>query len=68
MEIGEEELNIVVQENILLRRDHDLNVTLLSVQHGDIVRCQISRGHDSSADQSMLPACNFPSQMNGEFC
>ncbi len=37
VEIGEEELNIVVQENILLRRDHDLNVTLLSVQHGDII-------------------------------
>ncbi len=36
VEIGEN-LNIVVQENILLRRDHDLNVTLLSVQHGDIV-------------------------------
>ena len=37
VEIGEEEMNIVVQENILLRREHDLNVTLLSVQHGDIV-------------------------------
>jgi DNA-directed RNA polymerase subunit beta' len=36
VEIGED-LNIVVQENILLRRDHDLNVTLLSVQHGDLV-------------------------------
>jgi DNA-directed RNA polymerase subunit beta' len=36
VEIGDE-LNIVVQENILLRRDHDLNVTLLSVQHGDMV-------------------------------
>lgn len=36
VEIGED-LNIVVQENILLRRDHDLNVTLLSVQHGDMV-------------------------------
>ena len=36
VEIGED-LNIVVQENIILRRDHDLNVTLLSVQHGDIV-------------------------------
>lgn len=36
VEIGEE-LNIVVQENILLRRDQDLNVTLLSVQEGDIV-------------------------------
>lgn len=32
-----DDLNIVVQENILLRREHDLNVTLLSVQHGDIV-------------------------------
>jgi DNA-directed RNA polymerase subunit beta' len=37
VEISEEDLNIVVQENILLRRDTDLNVTLLSVQHGDIV-------------------------------
>lgn len=37
VEIGEEDLNIVVQENILLRRDADVNVTLLSVQHGDIV-------------------------------
>lgn len=37
VEIGEEEMNIVVQENILLRREHDLNVTLLSVQNGDIV-------------------------------
>ncbi len=36
VEIGEE-LDIVVQENILLRRDQDLNVTLLSVQEGDIV-------------------------------
>jgi DNA-directed RNA polymerase subunit beta' len=36
VEIGEE-LFIVVQENILLRRDHDLNVTLLSVKHGDII-------------------------------
>lgn len=33
----DDDLNIVVQENILLRREHDLNVTLLSVQHGDIV-------------------------------
>ncbi|HEY9785496.1 MAG TPA: DNA-directed RNA polymerase subunit beta'' [Candidatus Obscuribacterales bacterium] len=32
-----DDLDIVVQENILLRREHDLNVTLLSVQHGDIV-------------------------------
>lgn len=32
-----EEMNIVVQENILLRRDHDLNVTLLSVQHGQVI-------------------------------
>jgi DNA-directed RNA polymerase subunit beta' len=32
-----DDLNIVVQENILLRREHDINVTLLSVQHGDIV-------------------------------
>jgi DNA-directed RNA polymerase subunit beta' len=36
IEIGED-LNIVVQENILLRRDADLNVTLLAVQHGDMV-------------------------------
>ncbi len=36
VEIGED-LHIVVQENILLRREQDLNVTLLSVQHGDIV-------------------------------
>jgi DNA-directed RNA polymerase subunit beta' len=36
VEIGED-LNIVVQENILLRRDTDLNVTLLSVQHGDMI-------------------------------
>jgi DNA-directed RNA polymerase subunit beta' len=36
VEIGED-FNIVVQENILLRRDHDLNVTLVSVQHGDMV-------------------------------
>ena len=39
VEIGEE-LNIVVQENILLRRDQDLNVTLLSVQEGDIVEAK----------------------------
>ncbi len=31
----DEELNIVVQENILLRRDGEFNVTLLSVGHGD---------------------------------
>ena len=36
VEVGED-LDIVVQENILLRREHDVNVTLLSVQHGDIV-------------------------------
>jgi len=36
VEIGEE-LNIVVQENILLRREADLNVTLLSVQNGDLI-------------------------------
>jgi DNA-directed RNA polymerase subunit beta' len=36
VEIGED-LFIVVQENILLRRDHDLNVTLLSVKHGDMI-------------------------------
>ncbi|HEY9870006.1 MAG TPA: DNA-directed RNA polymerase subunit beta'', partial [Candidatus Obscuribacterales bacterium] len=34
VEIGDE-LNIVVQENILLRRDGEFNVTLLAVQHGD---------------------------------
>ncbi|MBA3995007.1 MAG: DNA-directed RNA polymerase subunit beta'' [Cyanobacteria bacterium DS2.3.42] len=32
-----DDLNIVVQENILLRREHDINVTLLAVEHGDIV-------------------------------
>ncbi|MBA4074265.1 MAG: hypothetical protein C0508_04425 [Cyanobacteria bacterium PR.023] len=32
-----EDLNIVVQENILLRREQDLNVTLLSVEHGQII-------------------------------
>ena len=37
VEIGEEDLNIVVQENILIRRDSDLNVTLLAVQPGDII-------------------------------
>lgn len=37
VEFSPEDMNIVVQENILLRREHDLNVTLLSVQHGDIV-------------------------------
>ena len=36
VEIGEE-LNIVVQENILLRRDQDLNVTLLAVEAGELV-------------------------------
>lgn len=36
VEIGDD-LHIVVQENILLRRDHDLNVTLLSVANGDMV-------------------------------
>jgi DNA-directed RNA polymerase subunit beta' len=39
VEIGEEEMNIVVQENILLRREHDLNVTLLSVpKHHESMR------------------------------
>jgi DNA-directed RNA polymerase subunit beta' len=37
VETTDDELTIVVQENILLRRDSDLNVTLLSVQPGDIV-------------------------------
>ncbi len=37
VEIGEEDLNIVVQENILIRRDSDLNVTLLAVQPGDVI-------------------------------
>ncbi|MBX9688602.1 MAG: DNA-directed RNA polymerase subunit beta'' [Candidatus Obscuribacterales bacterium] len=37
VEISEEDLNIVVQENILLRRDSDLNVTLLSVQPGEVI-------------------------------
>ena len=37
VEIGEEELNIVVQENILLRRDSDLNVTLLAVEPGMVI-------------------------------
>ncbi|HEY9774104.1 MAG TPA: DNA-directed RNA polymerase subunit beta'' [Planktothrix sp.] len=32
-----DDLNIVVQENILLRREQDVNVTLMSVQHGDVV-------------------------------
>lgn len=36
VEMGEE-LLIVVQENILLRREQDLNVTLLSVEHGQII-------------------------------
>ena len=36
VEMGEE-LNIVVQENILLRREQDLNVTLLAVEHGQII-------------------------------
>jgi DNA-directed RNA polymerase subunit beta' len=36
VEMGED-LNIVVQENILLRREQDLNVTLLSVEHGQII-------------------------------
>ncbi len=40
VEIGEEELNIVVQENILLRRDQDLNVTLLSVEAGELVEAK----------------------------
>src|SRR5262249_22533478 len=31
----DEELNIVVQENILLRRDGEFNVALLAVEHGD---------------------------------
>ncbi|MBY0357677.1 MAG: DNA-directed RNA polymerase subunit beta'' [Candidatus Obscuribacterales bacterium] len=37
VEISEEDLNIVVQENILLRRDSDLNVTLLSVEPGQVI-------------------------------
>lgn len=37
VEMEEEELNIVVQENIMLRRDNDLNVTLLAVSPGDVV-------------------------------
>ncbi|MBY0548905.1 MAG: DNA-directed RNA polymerase subunit beta'' [Candidatus Obscuribacterales bacterium] len=37
VEIGEEDLNIVVQENILLRRDSDLNVTLLAVEPGMVI-------------------------------
>ena len=37
VEIIDEDLTIVVQENILLRRDSDLNVTLLSVEPGDII-------------------------------
>lgn len=36
VEMGED-LQIVVQENILLRREQDLNVTLLSVEHGQII-------------------------------
>ncbi len=36
----DDDLNIVVQENILLRREQDLNVTLLSVQHGDMVEAK----------------------------
>ncbi len=36
VEMGEE-LLIVVQENILLRREQDLNVTLLAVEHGQII-------------------------------
>lgn len=35
-----DDLNIVVQENILLRREHDINVTLLAVEHGDIVEAK----------------------------
>jgi DNA-directed RNA polymerase subunit beta' len=37
VEINDEDLTIVVQENILLRRDSDLNVTLLSVTPGEII-------------------------------
>lgn len=37
VETKDEDMTIVVQENILLRRDSDLNVTLLSVQPGDII-------------------------------
>ncbi|QQR57195.1 MAG: DNA-directed RNA polymerase subunit beta'' [Candidatus Melainabacteria bacterium] len=33
----EEELDIVVQENILLRREQDFNITLLDVEHGQII-------------------------------
>jgi len=36
VEIGEE-LNVVVQENILLRRDSELNITLLLVEPGMVV-------------------------------
>jgi DNA-directed RNA polymerase subunit beta' len=36
VEIGEE-LHIVVQENILLRRDSELNVTLLAVEPGQVI-------------------------------
>lgn len=37
VEIGDEVLHIVVQENILLRRDSDLNVTLLAVEPGMVI-------------------------------
>jgi DNA-directed RNA polymerase subunit beta' len=37
VEFSPDDMNIVVQENILLRRETDLNVTLLAVQHGDMV-------------------------------
>ncbi|MBX9695164.1 MAG: DNA-directed RNA polymerase subunit beta', partial [Cyanobacteria bacterium] len=36
----EDELNIVVQENILLRREQDFNVTLLEVENGQIVEAK----------------------------
>jgi DNA-directed RNA polymerase subunit beta' len=37
VEIIDDELNIVVQENILLRRDNEFNVTLLSVQDREVI-------------------------------
>ena len=39
VEMGEE-LLIVVQENILLRREQDLNVTLLAVEHGQVIEAK----------------------------
>ncbi len=43
------------KRNILLRREHDINVTLLAVEHGDIVRCQSTGCHHSSFDQECSP-------------